>query len=74
MPILDPNQSYTFSRYFELGIEASELAQAFGYGLTRKNLSLPQFPSELDRLQELRDALGNGLSRIALRRYYHLYH
>ncbi|BAZ08597.1 hypothetical protein NIES4071_04020 [Calothrix sp. NIES-4071] len=25
MPILDPNQSYTFSRYFELGFEASEL-------------------------------------------------
>ncbi len=55
MSILDSNQSYTFSRYFELGFEASELAQEFGYSLTRKILNLPQFPDELDRLEELRD-------------------
>ncbi len=66
MPILDPNQSYTFSRYFELGIEASELAQAFGYGLTRKNLSLPQFPDELDRLKELRDRIEEVLPFVPL--------
>ncbi len=29
MSILDSNQSYTFSQYFELGFEASELAQEF---------------------------------------------
>jgi hypothetical protein len=56
MSILDSNQSYTFSRYFELGFEASELAQEFGYSLTRKTLNLPQFPDELDRLGELRDS------------------
>jgi hypothetical protein len=56
MSILDSNQSYTFSRYFELGFEASELAQEFGYSLTRKMLNLPQFPDELDRLGELRDS------------------
>jgi hypothetical protein len=66
MPILDPNQSYTFSRYFELGIEASELAQQFGYGLTRKNLSLPQFPDELDRLEELRDRIEEVLPFVPL--------
>ncbi len=51
MSLIDSNQSYTFSRYFELGFEASELAQEFGYGLTRKILNLPQFDSE-DRLEE----------------------
>lgn len=66
MPILDPNQSYTFSRYFELGFEASELAQQFGYGLTRKNLSLPQFPDELDRLEELRDRIEEVLPFVPL--------
>ena len=66
MPILDSNQSYTFSRYFELGFEASELAQEFGYGLTRKNLSLPQFPDELDRLQELRDRIEEVLPFVPL--------
>ncbi|WP_347566176.1 hypothetical protein [Scytonema sp. UIC 10036] len=47
MPLLDPNQNYTFSRYFYLGFEASELAQEFGYTLTRKTFKLPQFSGEL---------------------------
>jgi hypothetical protein len=34
MQLVDSNQSYTFSRYFELGFEASELAEEFGYRLT----------------------------------------
>lgn len=66
MPILDSNQSYTFSRYFELGFEASELAQEFGYALTRKILNLPEYPSELDRLQELRDRIEEVLPFVPL--------
>lgn len=66
MAILDSNQSYTFSRYFELGFEASELAQEFGYGLTRKTLNLPESPSELDRLQELRDRIEEVLPFVPL--------
>lgn len=66
MSILDSNQSYTFSRYFELGIEASELAQEFGYSLTRKTLNLPQFPDELDRLGELRDRIEEVLPFVPL--------
>lgn len=66
MSILDPNQSYTFSRYFELGFEASELAREFGYGLTRKILNLPQFPNELDRLEELRDRIEEVLPFVPL--------
>ena len=66
MSILDSNQSYTFSRYFELGFEASELAQEFGYSLTRKILNLPQFPDELDRLGELRDRIEEVLPFVPL--------
>ncbi|NMG06452.1 hypothetical protein [Brasilonema sp. UFV-L1] len=66
MSILDSNQSYTFSRYFELGFEASELAQEFGYSLTRKMLNLPQFSDELDRLGELRDRLEEVLPFVPL--------
>lgn len=66
MSILDPNQSYTFSRYFELGFEASELAQEFGYSLTRKILNLPQFPDELDRLEELRERIQEILPFVPL--------
>lgn len=66
MSILDSNQSYTFSRYFELGFEASELAQEFGYSLTRKTLNLPEFPDELDRLKELRDRIEEVLPFVPL--------
>ncbi len=47
MTLLDPNQSYTFSKYFELGFEASELAAEFGYQFIRRTLNLPQFSGEL---------------------------
>lgn len=60
MPLLDLNQAYTFSKYFELGFEASELAAEFGYLLTRKALQLPQSSAILDRLQELRDCSTIG--------------
>lgn len=66
MSILDSNQSYTFSRYFELGFEASELAQEFGYSLTRKTLNLPEFPDELDRLGELRARIEEVLPFVPL--------
>ncbi|MFB2772533.1 hypothetical protein ACE1AT_25115 [Pelatocladus sp. BLCC-F211] len=66
MSILDSNQSYTFSRYFELGFEASELANEFGYSLTRRVLNLPQFPDELDRLGELRDRIEEVLPFVPL--------
>lgn len=66
MALLDPNQSYTFSKYFELGIESSELAQAFGYGLRRQQLDLPSFEGELDRLQELRDRIEEILPYVPL--------
>jgi hypothetical protein len=66
MPLLNPNQSYTFSRYFELGFEASELAEEFGYQLTRKSLYLPQFSGELDRLQELKERIEEVLPFVPL--------
>ncbi|MBV9387671.1 MAG: hypothetical protein JOZ78_14720 [Chroococcidiopsidaceae cyanobacterium CP_BM_ER_R8_30] len=66
MTLLNPNQSYTFSRYFELGFEASELAGEFGYSLTRKVLNLPQFSGELDRLQELRERIEEVLPYVPL--------
>ena len=66
MSILDPKQSYTFSRYFELGFEASELATEFGYSLTRRVLNLPQFPDRLDRLGELRSRIEEVLPFVPL--------
>ena len=66
MRVLDPNQSYTFSKIFELKAEVDDLAADFGYSLTRKRLALPQYSGELDRLQQLRDRIEEVLPYVNL--------
>jgi hypothetical protein len=66
MSLLDHQQNYSFSRYFDMGLEASELAIELGYTLKRKNLQLPQFQGELDRLEELHDRLEEVLPYVPL--------
>jgi hypothetical protein len=53
MPVLNPNQSYTFSRYFELQIDPIDLATYFNYKFRRSPLNLPTFQGDLDRLAML---------------------
>lgn len=66
MRVLDPNQSYTFSKIFELKAEVDALAADFGYSLKRSRLTLPQYPGELDRLEQLRDRLEEVLPYVNL--------
>ena len=61
MPILNPNQSYTFSKYFEMCISPQDLAKEFGYTFSRKRLNLPQYQGNLDRLKELQQRLEEVL-------------
>lgn len=61
MKILDPNQTYTFSKIFEMRIVAKDLAQDLGYQFTRKWLDLPQYSGNLDRLPELENRLNEIL-------------
>jgi hypothetical protein len=63
MSLLDHQQNYSFSRYFDMGLEASELATELGYTLARKNLQLPQFSGELDRIEELHDRVKEVLTQ-----------
>lgn len=63
---LDLNQSYTFSKIFELKIEVDELVAEFGYSLTRKRLNLPPYTGELDRLSELRERIEEVLPYVNL--------
>ncbi len=63
---LDLNRAYTFSNFFELKIEAKDLAQEFGYSLERKWLQLPQFQGELDRIQETQSRITEILPYVSL--------
>lgn len=64
--ILNADQSYTFSRIFDLKIRADDLAEELGYRLSRKTLDLPKYPGELDRLAELRSRIEEILPYVDL--------
>jgi hypothetical protein len=66
MRVLDPNQSYTFSKIFELKIEPDDLVTEFGYTLERTRLNLPLYPGELDYLEERRVRIEEVLPYVNL--------
>ncbi|NJL88484.1 MAG: hypothetical protein HC916_00815 [Coleofasciculaceae cyanobacterium SM2_1_6] len=61
---LDPNRSYTFSNYFDLGIIPSELVTEFGYTLSKQMLKLPEYAGKLDRLANLQQRIEEVLPYI----------
>lgn len=65
-PLLDPNRSYTFSNYFELGFAVDDLVAEFGYSFERKFLELPQYSGSLDRIAELKQRIEEVLPFVDL--------
>jgi len=66
MAILDLNQSYTFSKYFEMNISPQDFAQEFDYTFSRKYLNLPPHQEDLEQLKELQDRLSEILPYVDL--------
>ena len=66
MKILDPDTSYTFSKFFDLKIEPKDLAENFTYTFERKKLSLPQHSGDLDRLQDIQERIEKLLPYVSL--------
>jgi len=66
MTIIQKDQSYTFSKYFELKIESKDLAKEFGYGFARKHLNLPLFTGELTRISEIQQGINEVLPYASL--------
>lgn len=52
--ILDPNQAYTFSKFFDLNVPVDRFVAEFGYQLRRSRLHLPQYEGDLDRIDDLK--------------------
>jgi len=65
-PLLDPNRSYTFSNYFELGFAVDDLVAEFGYSFERKFLDLPQYSGTLNRLSDLKQRIEEVLPYVDL--------
>lgn len=64
--VLQPEQSYTFSKIFDLKVEADELSAYFGYTFQRKRLNLPHHPGPIDRLEELRSRIEAVMPYVSL--------
>ncbi len=66
MALLEPGRSYTFSEYFKLGFEASELAGEFGYQWVRKRINLERYEGTLERIGELKERIEEVLPFVPL--------
>jgi hypothetical protein len=66
MKTLEPNTSYTFSKFFDLKIEPKDLAESFNYTFARKKLTLPQYSGDLDRLQDIQERIEKLLPYVSL--------
>jgi hypothetical protein len=64
--ILEANQSYTFSKIFDLKIEPDDLAAEFGYGFRRSRLQLPQYAGDLPTVEDLRSRLESVMPYVSL--------
>ena len=66
IPIIQPDQSYTFSDYFKLNFAPQDILAYFGVTLQRRALTLPRYTGELDRLTELKARIEESLPRLSL--------
>jgi hypothetical protein len=64
--LLDPQQSYTDRRIFDLKIDAEDLATEFGYSFSRSQLHLPHYVGALDRLADLQFRIDSILPYVSL--------
>jgi len=64
--ILDPNQNYTFSKFFEMNVASDRFVAEFGYKLVRARLNLPQYTGELDRIEDLKGRIEELLPYVDL--------
>ncbi len=66
MKVINPEQSYTFSKIFDLKIEPKDLANYFGYSFSRRKLNLFQYQGNLDRIDQLKDRIEEVLPYASL--------
>jgi len=66
IPVIEPNQSYTFADYCKLNSEPEEILEYFGYKFQSKSLILPTTQLHLDRLTELKTRIEESLPYISL--------
>ena len=66
IPIIQPDQSYTFADYFKLNSDTEEILAYFGYSFQPQPLELPKSERELEGLEDLKQRLQESLPYVTL--------
>ncbi|MEM9976090.1 MAG: hypothetical protein AAF808_00520 [Cyanobacteria bacterium P01_D01_bin.2] len=65
-PIIQPDQSYTFTDYLKLNFAPQDILAYFDVTLQRQSLTLPHYTGPLDRLNDLKSRIEESLPRLSL--------
>lgn len=66
IPIIQPNQSYTFADYFKLNYDTEDILAYFGFSFQSQSLALTKSKRQLERLEDLQQRLQESLPYISL--------
>jgi hypothetical protein len=66
VPIIQPDQAYTFADYFKLNFAPQDILAYFGVTLQRQSLDLATYTGPLDRLADLKTRIEESLPRLSL--------
>jgi len=64
--ILNPNETYTFSKYFELPFDIEDILADLDCRVDRASLKLPRYSEALDRLAALHEQIQDGLRYVGI--------
>jgi len=65
-PILKPDETYTFRKYFELRFAPADILQELGVNLTRGTIDWPVSNNQISRLIDLKERLEDAMQRVSL--------
>jgi len=64
--ILNPNETYTFSKYFELPFDIEDILADLDCRVDRASLTLPRYSEALDRLAALHEQIQDGIRYVGI--------
>ena len=64
--VLNPDQTYTFSEYFELPFDIEDILADLDCKVDRASLVLPRYLDPLDRLNDLQEQIQDGIRYVGI--------
>jgi len=64
--VLNPNETYTFSKYFELPFDIEDILADLDCRVDRASLTLPRYSEALDRLAALHEQIQDGIRYVGI--------